>query len=197
VVIIVGVSIIIRLNDGGPGTIVILLQSFMWAVLFMIGMGRGIYELSSHHIYMIPASAFSKLIWNNCESVLKITVESIIMFATAGIILGASLMLILSTVLAYITFALMLISIWYMILRWTGLIVKQGILILVYVAVVFVMILPGLVPAVIVGVREGVWYTAAGVGILALWQAIAATVCFLLSKGILHNCDMPTAKLWK
>jgi hypothetical protein len=119
------------------------------------------------------------------------------MFTAAGIILGTSPMLILVTILAYTTFALMLIGIWYMMLKWTGLIVKQGILILVYLVVVVVIILPGLVPAIIIGVREGIWYTVAGVGILVIWQTIAAAVCFLLSKGILHNCDMPTAKLWK
>jgi hypothetical protein len=197
VIIAIGVAVIIRLNDGGAGSIAILLQSFMWAQLFMVGMGRGIMELSSHHIYMLPASAFSKLIWNNAESVMKVTGESLFMFVPAGIILGASPLLITSTVLAYIAFTLMLIGVWYLILRFTGLIANQGILILVYVFIVLVLILPGLVPAIIIGTGGAAWSAAAGTGILALWQAIAALVCFWLSRGVLHKCDMPSMKLWK
>jgi hypothetical protein len=169
----------------------------MWAQLFMVGMGRGIMELSSHHIYMLPASAFSKLIWNNAEAVLKVTGESLFMFVPAGIILGASPLLIMATALAYIAFTLMLIGVWYLLLRWTGLIANQGILILAYVAIVLVFILPGLVLAIIVGTGGETWSVAAGTGILAFWQAVVALVCFWLSRGVLHKCDMPSMKLWK
>jgi hypothetical protein len=62
--------------------------------------------------------------------------------------------------------------------------------------VVVVLILPGLIPAIIVGTMEA-WGTAAGTGILALWQVIVAMGCFWMSKDIIHKCDMPTAKLWK
>jgi hypothetical protein len=196
VVAIVIAATIIRLNDGGSGSMAILLQSFMWVQLFMIGMGRGVMELSSHYIYMMPASAFSKLVWNNCESVFKVAVESFVMFTAAGIIIGASPLLILTTVLAYVTFTVMLIGCWHLILRWTGLIANQGILIFVYMVVVIVLIMPGLIPAIIVGTMEA-WGTTAGTGILALWQVIVAMGCFWLSKEVLHKCDMPTAKLWK
>jgi hypothetical protein len=73
---------------------------------------------------------------------------------------------------------------------------NQGVLILIYMLAVFIIILPGLIPAMIVGFNGATWGVAAGVGILALWQALAALGCFWLSKGILHKCDMPAKSIW-
>jgi hypothetical protein len=55
--------------------------------------------------------------------------------------------------------------------------------------------LPGIVTAVAaVILLEGSRGTLSGLGILAAWELLAALVCFALSGGILHRCDMPAVK---
>ncbi|MCM1567485.1 MAG: hypothetical protein NC238_16380, partial [Dehalobacter sp.] len=36
-----------------------------------------------------------------------------------------------------------------------------------------------------------------GLGVLALWELLAAIGCFALSKGVLHNSDMPVLRTGK
>jgi hypothetical protein len=56
--------------------------------------------------------------------------------------------------------------------------------------------LPGLVPAIIVGsIIGGTSGAFAGLLILLGWEVIAALGCFTLSRGILHKCDMPMVKI--
>jgi hypothetical protein len=55
---------------------------------------------------------------------------------------------------------------------------------------------PGVVSALIVGVLiiGGTEGAVAGLLILSAWELIAGVILFMLSKGILHRCDMPTIK---
>jgi hypothetical protein len=65
---------------GEDGALVVLMQSLMWAQVFLIGTGRGLKELYSHYLYLIPESSFSKVVWSNLETVLKTSVESLAIF---------------------------------------------------------------------------------------------------------------------
>jgi hypothetical protein len=38
------------------------------------------------------------------------------------------------------------------------------------------------------------WGPPVGLAALAVWELLAALVCFALSKGALHNCDMPVVR---
>ena len=187
-------SFFIRMNNGGPDDMVILLQVVMWIQLFLVGTGRGVSELSSHYIYMIPAPPFTKLLWNNWEAIAKVTVESFVGFTAAGIILQASPLLIGAAIWTYIAFTLMLLGLNHLILRWAGLAKSAGILAIMYLLIVALIMLPGLVPALIIGVMHS---TVIGISVLALWLMVAAFGCFWLSRGILHRCDMPSKSVWK
>jgi hypothetical protein len=39
--------------------------------------------------------------------------------------------------------------------------------------------------------------SAAGLLILSAWELLAGSVCFMLSKEILHTCEMPVMKVLK
>lgn len=185
------VGFALLLPDGGFLTI---LQVLMWAQIFLIGTGRGLKELYSQYIYMIPQSAFSKVVWSNLEVVLKVLVESLFVFVPAGVILRESPLIIGMAIVVYTLFSLLLIGVNYLSLRWTGADMSAGILITVYIIAVIVIMLPGLVAAIVVGSVIDGWGVLAGLVILAAWQLIAAVICFSLSKGILHKCDMPVVK---
>jgi hypothetical protein len=194
IVLVIAVIILsLAMKDLG---IIMPLGTFMGGQIFLIGTGRGLRELYSPYIYLIPEGSFSKIIWSNLELLCKILGETLVMFIAAGIILAEPPVLVAACILVFILFSLLLIGVNYLSLRFTGADMSAGILVLVYMLTVILIMLPGLVPAMIVGFSiegEGLGLLA-GLGILAAWELIASIICFALSQGILHHCDMPAVK---
>ena len=175
--------------------IVILLLIWMWIQVWMIGSGRGMLEMYSRYLYMVPASPFKKAIWSNMELIARTVVESVLFLAIPGLIMGSNVFIIIGTMVVFILFSLLLLGINYLSMRLTGTSISQGIMIMIYFFGVLLFMAPGLVPALIVGFTIGGFLgTMLALIILAGWELIAALVCFALSKGILHNCDMPGVK---
>ncbi|NLO21153.1 MAG: hypothetical protein GX119_04045 [Syntrophomonadaceae bacterium] len=181
-------SLFLRGEDGGT---LILLQILMWMQIFMIGTGRGLKELYMHYIYLIPESSFQKIVWSNLEIVFKVLVESVAAFGIAGQIMGEPVGLVAAATLVYILFSFLLLGINYLSLRWTGTDISAGIMIFIYTIAVIVIMMPGLIAAIVLGsMIEGIGVLI-GLGVLALWELLAALGCFALSKGVLHHSDMP------
>jgi hypothetical protein len=202
ILIAIGLAVVTRFNtdaettDGGGFGILMLLQGLMWAKMFTISMGRGLKEMHAHYIYMIPESSFSKLVWSNLETVFKCFAEAVLVFAGAGIILQVPPPLWLACIAVYTVFALLLIGINSLFLRLTGISMNAGLIMLLYIFAVIVILLPGLIPALIVGSMVEGWGVLLGLIILAMWELLAALICFALSKGILHKCDIPSVNTW-
>jgi hypothetical protein len=185
-------ALILRNVDSG---FITMMQTVMWVQILLIGTGHGLKEIYSHYIYLIPESSFSKILWSNLELVFKILVESVVMFGVSGAITGESPLLIAAAVLVYTLFSLLLIGINYLFLRWTGVNLNSGLLFLIYYLAVMLIMAPGVVGALVAGILlGGSPGEFAGLGILAAWELLAALVCFALSRGILHRCDMPVVK---
>ncbi|MDR1894219.1 MAG: putative ABC exporter domain-containing protein, partial [Spirochaetales bacterium] len=169
-------ALMIRDNEAG---ILLILYTLMWAQIFIIGTGQGIRELYFPYIYLVPAPSFSKILWSNLAFVLKILVESVFMFGAAALILGEDPRVTALVILAFVLFSLLLIGINYLSLRWTGAGLSAGFLVLIYVIAAAVIMLPGLIPAAIVGyVLTGSRGIFAGLGVLSIWELSAALVCF-------------------
>ena len=184
-------SLFLRNEEGG---IVILLQALMWAQIFLIGTGRGLKELYSHYIYMIPEGAFSKIVWSSIEVVFKVLVESLVIFAVAGAIMGEHIVLIFASIVLYTVFSLLLLGINYLSLRWTGTNISAGLLVFIYIIAVLLIMLPGLIAAIVIGSAiEGIGFMV-GLFVLTAWELIAAIGCFALSRGILHHTDIPSIR---
>ncbi len=179
----------------GEFPLVIILQTLMWMQIFMIGNGRGLRELYTHYIYLVPEPAFKKAVWSNMELVFKTLLESVLFFAVPGLVMGENVLVILGCVLTYTLFAMMLLSVNYASMRFTEANISAGLLLTIYFAAVMLIMAPGAVPALIVGfMLGGTWGTLAGLGILSVWELGMAALFFALSKNVLHNCDMPSAK---
>jgi hypothetical protein len=179
---------------GEGGGILVLLQILMWMQIFFIGTGRGLKELYTHYIYLIPESSFRKIVWSNLEIMFRVIVESLVTFFAAGLIIGAPVLLIAAAIVVYTLFSFLLLGINYLSLRWTGADISMGFLIFIYTIAVIVIMLPGLIAAIVVGSMLGSIGVLIGMGILSFWELIAGLGCFALSKGILHRCDMPVVK---
>ncbi|MDD2498077.1 MAG: putative ABC exporter domain-containing protein [Desulfitobacteriaceae bacterium] len=187
-------SFFLRGVDGGT---LILLQILMWMQIFMIGTGRGLKELYMHYIYLIPESSFRKIVWSNLEIAFKVLVESVAAFGIAGLIMGEPVWLVAAAIVVYTLFSFLLLGINYLSLRWTGADISAGLLIFIYTIMVIVIMLPGLISAIVLGsMIEGIGVLI-GLGVLALWELLAALGCFALSKGVLHHLDMPVMRTGK
>jgi hypothetical protein len=173
----------------------ITLQILMWMQVFLIGTGRGLKDTYYHYIYLIPESSFKKIIWSNMEVMVKTAIESILIFGISGILLQENVFIVLTCILVYTLFAFYLVGLNYFIMRFTGANISAGLLLVIYMILIIIFLLPGLVPAIIVGIAIGGNVgLVVGLLIIAAWELIAGLVCFLLAKGVLHNCDIPTVK---
>jgi hypothetical protein len=175
------------------GGLFMILQVLMWIQLFLIGTGRGMKELYTHYIYLIPESSFSKIVWSNLEIAFKVLVEALFIFGLAGAIMGETPPVTAAFIAAYTLFSLLLIGVNYLSLRFTGADLSTGLLLFIYVLTVLTAMLPGLALAAVLAFvfAAAPWVPPA---VLAAWELIAALACFALSRGILHSCDMPVIK---
>lgn len=169
-----------------------MLYILMWIQVFLIGTGRGLKELYSHYIYMIPDGPTRKVIWSNLEIVMKVAVESVVIFVVAGIILRESPLRIAAGILVYTLFSFLLLGVNYLSLRWTGANINVGMLVLIYMFSVILIMLPGIVGVILTGFFMGKAGVLVGMLVLAAWEFIAGLGCFTFSRGILHRCDMPS-----
>lgn len=190
-VAILGVSFFAR----GKIDIFLILQVLMWMQVFLIGTGRGLLETYLHYIYMIPGSAFKKLIWSNMELMLRELVESVLLLGIPGLVMGGHPLVVLGSMAVYVFFSFMLLGINYLFMLLLEANLSKGILIVVYLLAVLLFLAPGLAAALIVGFEVGgLAGELLGLTILSAWELLAGIVCFALSRNVLRNCDMPSAK---
>ncbi|MCL2391294.1 MAG: putative ABC exporter domain-containing protein [Oscillospiraceae bacterium] len=183
-----------RIGYEGAEHLLTLLVMIMVAQFFMAGTGRGVKDSYSHYIYMIPESPLKKLIWSNLEVIFRVAVQNALVFVVAGIILGSNLMLIVLSIVVSTLLSFLIISISFLSMRFTGSHMSIGILSMIYILAIIIVLLPGIAGAIIAGVfiDNGAIYVS--LVILAVWELIAGLGCFAASKGVLHNCDIPSLR---
>jgi hypothetical protein len=76
---------------------------------------------------MIPDGPTRKVIWSNLEIVMKVAVESVVIFIAAGIILRESPLRIVAAIFVYTLFSFLLLGVNYLSLRWTRTNINVGI----------------------------------------------------------------------
>jgi len=171
------------------------LISLIVVKLFSIGLGRGLLETYSHYIYLVPEPPLKKWIWANMESMFKTLVEAIVIFALVGIIASAPVWTTLAAMAALVLFTFYMLGISLVSTRYTDTSLNTGILVFISFAIVLVPLAPGVVAAVFV-LNWAATALAVTLAILTLsaWMLLVGVGCFALSKGALHNCDMPSLK---
>ena len=108
-------------------------------------------------------------------------------------IIQANPLLIISSIALYTLFSLLLLAINYLSLRFTGVNISAGLMLVIYGLSVIVIMAPGLAAGLFVGFAlGGNTGLILGIWLIAVWELIAGLICFALARGVLHNCDMPT-----
>ena len=186
--------IIMAVATRGTLDVVIILLMLMGMEIMMIGMGRGLRELYTHYIYMIPEPSLKKVIWSNLEVVFKTLIESVLCIAVPGIIYGDNILVIIAAMIVYTLFAYLLLSVNYFSMR-VDANISQGILMMIYYLAIMLIMAPGAAAAIFAAVVIGGFPgTLLALVILSVWELIMGTLFFFLSRGALHNCDMPVVK---
>ena len=176
----------------GDGSLFTILISIMFLQTFLISVSRGDKELYTHYIYLAPESPLKKVIWSNLELVFKVAIQSLLIFAIAGVIMGEGFSLIIAAIVVNTLFTFVMIGLSLFYLRYAGANIKSGILVMIYYMTIIIVMLPGIVGAIVAGMFIDGWGLLAALIILSVWELIAGFLCFFFSKGILHNCDILT-----
>jgi hypothetical protein len=178
--------------------IVVAMQILIWFQIMFIGTGRGLKETYSHYIYMMPESSFKKILWSNAEVMARTLLESVLIFGIGGSLVGAGFPYIAVCILTYTLFSCLLLGINYVFMRFFGSDISAGLLLVIYYLAVLLTMAPGLALAIVVGsILGGDFGLFTGLLILCAWELAMGLLCFALSKGVLHNCDMAMIKMNK
>jgi len=174
----------------GEGSLLSILIIMMVMQTFLISVSRGEKELYTHYIYMVPESPLKKVIWSNLEFVSKVAVQSFLIFIITGFIMGEGIALIIAAIIVNTLFAFVLVGITLIYLRYAGANIRSGILVMIYYMSIIIIMLPGLAGAIIAALLIDGGGLPLALIILTAWELIAGFICFVSSKGILHNCDI-------
>jgi len=101
------VSFTVPLNNVDFFSILLGASCYMMLIFTIIYAWEG--ELSNHYIYLIPAEPFKKMIAATLPENLKVAVEGVLIFGIVGAVTGIPILIILSAILAYITFNAVLV----------------------------------------------------------------------------------------
>jgi hypothetical protein len=159
-----------------------------------VGNGKGLVELYSPYIYILPERPLSKMIWVNGELLIKSLGESILLAIIFAVVYQASIPLLLSVSLAYLFYTFQLIGINYLSLRITGVDISAGLTIMIYFIIQILIVLPGVIIPIVVSIFFPETELFLLIGMFSLWELLIGLIIFALSSTIIHNCDMPVMK---
>lgn len=152
-------------------------------------------ELQKPYIFMVPASPVKKLIMSCATSVIKPFIDGVIAFAIGGTLFSASPIDILACIAVYFSCGLVYTSLNVLVQRFMGKTGNRGVLMVVYMLLLFVALTPGIV------VSATLFFTASAKIPYNIF--LAARLCFpaaacnfiiaflvlLLSKRTLNNME--------
>lgn len=187
----IAVTLLIAVLAKDSANSLIILFVALWMQLVFITTGRGIRELMYHYIYLIPESSLKKLLWSNAESLTRAFIEALVMFTVSGLLLKTDISTIAGCILAYTLFTLVLLGTNYLSMHLFMVVVSRGVLFFLYIFAVLVVMAPGIVGFAVLSMLAN---QILGLLALSLWEAAVSLAFFALSKGVLHNCDIATAK---
>lgn len=150
-------------------------------------------ELNKPYIYLIPEKSFRKLIMASMTSLIKPFIDGIIAFVIAGIVFKLSFIDIFVGIAIYASFGFVYNSANVLTQRVIGLTGGRGIMVTLYMAIVTIMILPGIIVAILMLVNMftgGTYYMAIYAGIpVAVWNIISSVIMYALCRNVLNNIE--------
>ena len=131
-----------------------------------------------------------KLLWASLTSLIKPVVDGILVFTVVGLVLGAGGFTIAMSVLLYISFGALFTGANILSQRLFGVMANQGLMLVLYMLVLFLLILPGLAAGIAVGLLLPDLPGAIMALPLAAWNLLVSLGIYALSRGALHDMEM-------
>lgn len=171
-------------------SMLILLAMASYMQLFFSATGDWARELSKPYIYLVPDSPFKKLIFASLTSIIKPFLDGVLLFIVAGIITGASPLLIVSSIVVYTSFSCIYCMVNILTDRVLGFLSNQALSMFLFIMISLVAVAPGIILAFVIGIVSGapMWLAAL---VCALWNLLVSLVLSLICKNTLHNMEMP------
>lgn len=158
--------------------------------IFSIATSRWVRELTKPYIYMIPINPFIKLMMISKENILKIVIESIILFVAIGIILNSSIFEIMSCILARIGFGILFMSGNILTQRILGTLNSRTFILFLYFIIMVLLALPGVVMGIIVSATYGLSQVFIGLLITFVWNILISSIVIFFCRDILNYAEL-------
>ncbi len=159
--------------------------------IFSIATGRWARELILPYIYMIPESAFKKLINVVKESVLKIVVEAIVLFIIIGFILKAQAYEIIFCIIARIGFGILFIAGNVLIERILGSLTSKTLITFLYFVILIVLAVPGFVLGALLALAlKTIPELIVVLGTAFVWNILISVLIIYLCRDILNYAEL-------
>ena len=158
--------------------------------LFSVALGRFNRELMKPYIYLIPEPPLKKLLYAIKESLLTDALEAVILFAAAGLILGASPVDAVFCILARITFALLFTAGNVLVERVFGMVSSKALIFLFYFLALLLMAVPGIVLATVLAMTLPVFATAAAFAGMSLVNVAISVLVLWLCRNLLQYAEL-------
>ncbi|MGG7178923.1 putative ABC exporter domain-containing protein [Clostridium paraputrificum] len=151
--------------------------------------GKWSSDFNGHYIFLIPASSASKLFYSTLSSIIKYLVDGLILFIPAGILTGSTLLEILLSILAYVSFGA--ISTYGAVLNYklfdrVSNQMMKGIFMMI---TLFIFILPGIVVGLLLSFQLKIFGPYALHLSFIIYNTIASLVIIQGAKGIYDSIE--------
>lgn len=177
--------------DSDSSKIITIFAFSTYMQIFSIATGRWVKELVLPYIYMIPESAFKKLINVVKESILKIIIEAIMLFIVIGIILKAPALEILFCIIARIGFGILFIAGNVLIERILGSLTSKTLITILYFVIMIFIAIPGfVVGALLTYVIKVIPEIILILGTTFVWNVLISSLIIYLCKDILNYAEL-------
>lgn len=180
----------------GPSTILTIAAILSCYVQFFFTVSDDwIKELQKPYIFMIPASPVKKLIMSCATSVIKPFIDGVVAFSIGGILFGANPLDVLACITVYFSCGLLYTSLNVLVQRFMGKAGNRGVLMVVYMLLLFVALIPGMAVSAILFLTtsaqasNSVFFAARLCFPAAVCNFVIAFLVFMLSKRTLNNME--------
>lgn len=187
--IIIVFSIIIS-REGAEGVFVGVFIFSIYIQFFNICMGRWAKELTKPYVYMIPQSAFKKLVMISLENVLKIIYETVVLYIILGFILKLSPLTFICAVIARISFGLVFMAGNFATDRIMGSVSSKLLILFVYSIVIIAIVIPGVLIGIFLGTLAFNFTTVTVLLTMAIWNTAASIVTTYFCRNILNYAEL-------
>ena len=169
-------------DDLSPNLILMMMLCMgVYVLFFLNAAGEWGREIMKPYLYMVPASPLKKLIWASLTSIIKPAVDGVVIFVAGGILVKASPLTVVVSVLMFFSFGCLFTSSNILSQRLLGQMANKGLIMVLYILIVLLLTLPGLAaglvlyfgfhtPGAVMGIPVAVWNIGLSFGIYAICQ---------------------------